>query len=114
MFTAVLDPIAIAGKTISADALLTQRKLAVYLVERQAHYHFTVKGKQRTQCMTTTADQCFLIAHRRKSSDPSIRPAASFTVSYGKANRHSTRSCQRSPVPSAAFVLGRLPHAFWH
>jgi predicted transposase YbfD/YdcC len=47
MFTAVLDPIAIAGKTISADALLTQRKLAVYLVERQAHYHFTVKGNQR-------------------------------------------------------------------
>ena len=48
MFTAVLDPLDIAGKTISADALLTQRKLANYLVERQAHYHFTVKGNQRT------------------------------------------------------------------
>jgi len=46
MFAAVLDPIDIAGKTISADALLTQRKLANYLVERQAHYHFTVKGNQ--------------------------------------------------------------------
>ena len=48
MFAAVLDPIDIAGKTISADALLTQRKLANYLVGRQAHYHFTVKGNQRT------------------------------------------------------------------
>lgn len=47
MFASVLDTIDIAGKTISADALLTQRKLANYLVERQAHYHFTVKGNQR-------------------------------------------------------------------
>ena len=46
MFVAVLDPIAIAGKTITADALLTQRTLANYLIERQAHYHFTVKGNQ--------------------------------------------------------------------
>jgi predicted transposase YbfD/YdcC len=46
MFVAVLDPIDIAGKTISADALLTQRQLANYLVERHAHYHFTVKGNQ--------------------------------------------------------------------
>ena len=37
MFAKVLDPLDIAGKTISADALLTQRKLAVYLIERQAH-----------------------------------------------------------------------------
>jgi predicted transposase YbfD/YdcC len=36
-----------AGKNISADALLTQRRFARYLVEdRQAHYHFTVKGNQ--------------------------------------------------------------------
>jgi len=46
MFAAVLDAIEIADKTITADALLTQRKLANYLVERQAHYHFTVKGNQ--------------------------------------------------------------------
>ena len=46
MFAAVLDAIEIAGKTITADALLTQRKCANYLVERQAHYHFTVKGNQ--------------------------------------------------------------------
>ena len=39
----------IEGKEISADALLTQRKLADYLVaERKAHYHFTVKANQPT------------------------------------------------------------------
>ncbi|MGD9584823.1 MAG: hypothetical protein AB7V26_14295 [Lysobacterales bacterium] len=40
-----LDPGSIAGKTITGDALLTQRKLAAYLIDRhQAHYLFTVKG----------------------------------------------------------------------
>jgi len=43
----LLDAIDIEGKDVSADALLTQRKLADYLVtERKAHYHFTVKGNQ--------------------------------------------------------------------
>lgn len=42
----LLDGCAIAGKVITADALLTQRALAEYLVGRQAHYHFTVKGNQ--------------------------------------------------------------------
>ena len=43
----LLEAIEIAGKDITADALLTQRKLAEYLVEkRQAHYYFTVKGNQ--------------------------------------------------------------------
>lgn len=48
MFTQVLDAIDIAGLDITADALLTQRKLATYVVERQAHYHFTAKGNQPT------------------------------------------------------------------
>ena len=40
----LLEGIDIQGKDVSADALLTQRQLAEYLVtERQAHYHFTVK-----------------------------------------------------------------------
>ncbi len=44
----LLETIDIQGKTISADALLTQRELAQYLVEqRGAHYHFTVKGNQK-------------------------------------------------------------------
>jgi predicted transposase YbfD/YdcC len=42
----MLDAIAIKGKTITADALLTQREFANYLVGRGAHYHFTVKGNQ--------------------------------------------------------------------
>ena len=45
MFTALLDAIDIKGKLITADALLTQRKLADYVVvERGADYHFTAKG----------------------------------------------------------------------
>ena len=43
----LLEAIDIAGKEVSADALLTQRELADYLVrKRKAHYHFTVKGNQ--------------------------------------------------------------------
>ena len=44
----LLNSIDIYGKTITADALLTQRELACYLVEqRGAHYHFTAKGNQK-------------------------------------------------------------------
>jgi predicted transposase YbfD/YdcC len=43
----LLEAIDIAGKDITADALLTQRELASYVVEkRKAHYYFTVKGNQ--------------------------------------------------------------------
>ena len=38
----------ISGKDITADALLTQRALASYIVAQHAHYHFTVKGNQPT------------------------------------------------------------------
>ena len=44
MFIPLLDGLDIQGKDITADALLMQRKLATYLVQRQAHYHFTVKA----------------------------------------------------------------------
>lgn len=44
----LLEQCAIAGKDITGDALLTQRALATYLRERQAHYHFTAKGNQPT------------------------------------------------------------------
>ncbi len=44
----LLEGIDIQGKTITADALLTQRELANYIVgQRKAHYHFTVKGNQK-------------------------------------------------------------------
>ena len=43
----LLDAIDIEGKEITADALLTQRDIADYLVlDRKAHYHFTVKNNQ--------------------------------------------------------------------
>jgi predicted transposase YbfD/YdcC len=43
----LLDAIDIENKDITADALLTQRKFAEYIVEqRHAHYHFTVKNNQ--------------------------------------------------------------------
>ena len=42
----LLEGCALAGKDVTGDALLTQRTLATYLVTRQAHYYFTVKGNQ--------------------------------------------------------------------
>ena len=45
----LLEGMDITGKTITADALLTQRDFARYLVEeREAHYVFTVKDNQPT------------------------------------------------------------------
>jgi predicted transposase YbfD/YdcC len=46
MVIPLLEPLDIAGKTITADALLTQRKLASHLIERNADDVFTVKGNQ--------------------------------------------------------------------
>ncbi len=47
MAAPLLDAIDISGRVISADALLTQHKVARYIVEeRYAHYHFTVKENQ--------------------------------------------------------------------
>ena len=58
----LLDAIDIQGKVITADALLTQRDLADYLVrKRKAHYHFTVKGNQPT----LLADIEFYFQNRR-------------------------------------------------
>ena len=42
----LLDAIDIENKDITADALLTQRTIAGYIVKRKAHYHFSVKGNQ--------------------------------------------------------------------
>jgi predicted transposase YbfD/YdcC len=48
MVIPVLEALDITGKTITADALLTQRKLADYVLEHDAHYVFTVKDNQPT------------------------------------------------------------------
>jgi predicted transposase YbfD/YdcC len=48
MAAPLLDSIDITGKTVTGDALLTQRKFAEYLVQqRNANYLFAVKGNQR-------------------------------------------------------------------
>ena len=44
----LLESCDIAGKDVTGDALLTQRALANYVVDQDAHYHFTVKGNQPT------------------------------------------------------------------
>lgn len=45
----LLDPLPLAGRVVTADALHTQAETARYLVEdRQAHYLFTVKDNQPT------------------------------------------------------------------
>ena len=44
----LLEGCNISGKVITADALLTQRKLANHVVDRKAHYSFTVKSNQPT------------------------------------------------------------------
>jgi len=46
MVIPTLEPLDIAAKTITADALVTQRKLADHLREHNAHYVFTVKDNQ--------------------------------------------------------------------
>ena len=48
MASPLLETCSIAGKDITADALLTQRAIANYVVEQEAHYFFTVKGNQPT------------------------------------------------------------------
>jgi len=64
MFTALLDAIEIKGKLITADALLTQRKLAQYVVQRGADYHFTAKGNQ-----ATLQNDIALLFRNRKAPD---------------------------------------------
>lgn len=56
----MLDRCEIAGKDITGDALLTQRKLATYIVDRCAHYHFSVKGNQSTleKAIALLFDKC--------------------------------------------------------
>ena len=44
----LLASLDIRGKTITADALLTQRKIAEYVVARGAHYLFIAKDNQPT------------------------------------------------------------------
>jgi len=82
----LLEAIEIRGKTISADALLTQRKLARYLVEeRGAHYHFTIKGNQKN----LLEDTIFYFQQLDRPSD--------FTSTDGEHGRIETRKIWVTP-----------------
>lgn len=67
----LLESCDIAGRDITADALLTQRTLATYIVSRQAHYHFTVKSNQPT----LERDIAFLFEQRKAPDFVEISPA---------------------------------------
>jgi predicted transposase YbfD/YdcC len=76
MFIPLLEGLDIAGKTITADALLTQRNLARYLVEeRGAHYLFTAKDNQPT----LLADICLFFEER---GEPDFREP--LTLDHGR------------------------------
>lgn len=72
MFIPLLDGIDIKGKDITADALLTQRKLANYVVQREAHYHFAVKGNQAT----LQSDIALLFQNRKAPDFIAVSPLA--------------------------------------
>lgn len=65
MFIPVVDGLEIDGQTLTGDALLTQRKLADYLVnQRQAHYVFIAKHNQ-----PTLAEAIRLLFEHRETPD---------------------------------------------
>ncbi len=70
MFIPLLDAINIEGRDITADALLTQRKLASYVVGRGAHYHFTVKGNQAA----LQSDIALLFRNRKEPDFADVTP----------------------------------------
>jgi len=81
MFIPVMDALDITDKTITGDALLTQRKLASYLVkDRLAHYVFTAKGNQ-----LTLAQDIRLAFENRKAPDYS-EPS---TLAHGRIESRS-------------------------
>jgi predicted transposase YbfD/YdcC len=80
MVIPLLEPLDITGKTITADALLTQRKLAQYLVDHKAHYVFTVKDNQ-----PTLREDIRLIFEGRGRPDFSEPP----TLAHGRIEQRS-------------------------
>ena len=82
MFIPVMDSLEdIDGKTITGDALLTQRKLAYYLVEdRSAHYVFIAKDNQ-----PTLAEDIRLVFEGRQEPDYS----EPYTLAHGRVESRS-------------------------
>ena len=80
MVIPLLDALDIAGKTLTADALLTQRKLAAYVRERQAHYVFVAKDNQ-----PSLHDAIRLIFEHRGPADFSEPP----TLAHGRIEQRA-------------------------
>ncbi len=81
MFVPVMDSLDLDGKTVTGDALLTQRKLAHYLVQDcHAHYVFIVKDNQ-----PTLAHDIQLAFENRKAPDYS----EPYTVAHGRIESRS-------------------------
>ena len=60
----------VAGRVITVDALLTQRALASHLLQRRAHYLFTVKGNRKN----LMEDIQLLMAEAMAETSPGLRP----------------------------------------
>lgn len=80
VFLPLIESLPLAGKTITVDALLTQRKLADHIRARQAHYLFTVKANQPT----LLADLELGFAHR---GAPDF--CESSTLAHGRLERRA-------------------------
>ena len=73
----------IGGKTLTADAtLLTQRKLAAYLLERNADYLLTVKNNQPT----LRSDIALLFATEAKAQPDFEEPS---TIAHGRIEQRA-------------------------
>ena len=104
MLIPLLEALELTGKTLTTDALLTQRKLANYLLAHNAHYLFTVKANQPTLLADLR-----LAFEERGTPDFSEPP----TLSHGRIERRSIWISTRLnhyldfPGVGQAFVIER-------
>ena len=104
MVIPLLEPLELAGKTVTTDALLTQRKLADYLIDHNAHYVFTVKDNQ-----PTLREDIRLLFEGRGPPDFSEPP----TLAHGRIEQRSIWTTTRLnhsldfPGVGQAFVIER-------
>ena len=89
----LLEGCEIAGKDVTGDALLTQRTLASYMVERQAHYHFTVKGNQ------PTLERDIALLFEKRGAADFVEVAPPITV----ASRRGAFGAVRRSMPTSTF-----------
>lgn len=105
MVIPLLETLDITGKTITADALLTQRKLAEYILARGAHYVLTVKDNQPN----LHADLRLFFEERR--AQPDFREP--LTLAHGRIENRAIWTSERLndyldfPGVGQAFLIER-------